>query len=70
MTNTQPLKEYPTNKTPLSVLIDRNNLATRWSCSVMTIKRMEKRGELSPVYLAERIVRYRLQDIEAIEAAQ
>lgn len=58
------------DKTTQAVLIDRINLATRWSCSVMTIKRREKEGLLKPVYLSNRIVRYRLQDIEAIEAAQ
>lgn len=48
-------------------LIDRKRLATRWGCSVVTIKRREKEGFLKPVDLMGRIVRYRLTDIEDIE---
>jgi hypothetical protein len=61
--------KHPDN-TSQAVLIGRIDLATRWQCSVMTIKRREKDGLLKPVYLSNRIVRYRLQDIKAIEAAQ
>lgn len=51
------------------ILIDRKGLAARWNVSIPTIKRMEARGELSPVHISERVVRYRLEDIERIEAA-
>ena len=36
--------------------------------SIPTLKRMEARGELEPVHISERVVRYRLEDIERIEA--
>ena len=57
----------PIKATPTQTLIDRKKLASRWECSVPTIKRREKEGLLSPVHLMGRIVRYRLADIEAIE---
>ena len=59
-----------TQKNIEQCLIDRKQLASRWSCSVLTIKRREKEGLLKPVHLSKRLVRYRLADIEAIEADQ
>jgi hypothetical protein len=44
-------------------LIDREQLAARWSCSIETLKRMEGRGLLKRVQLSERMVRYRLADV-------
>ena len=51
-----------------TVLLDRPRLADRWSCSIETIKRRERAGVLTAIILG-RLVRYRLCDIEAIEAA-
>lgn len=49
-------------------LLDRKALAERWSVSIETVKRREKAGKISPVYLeGERTVRYRLSDIVRIE---
>jgi hypothetical protein len=56
---------YP-NKT--TVLLDRPRLADRWSCSIETLKRRERAGVLTAILLG-RLVRYRLSDVEAIEAA-
>jgi len=51
-------------------LLDRKALATRWLVSIETLKRREKDGTLSPVYLpGGRLVRYRLSDIKSIEDA-
>lgn len=54
-----------TTHTPLSAqsLIDREQLAARWCCSIETIKRMEKSGLLKRVQLSERMVRYRMVDV-------
>ncbi len=51
-----------------TVLLDRPRLADRWSCSIETLKRRERAGVLTAILLG-RLVRYRLSDIEAIEAA-
>ena len=49
-------------------LLDRKSLAKRWSVSIETVKRREKEGKLSPVYLeGQRTVRYRLSDILKLE---
>ena len=49
-------------------LINRKELVSRWGCSIPTIKRREKEGILKPIYLSARLVRYRLADIEELEA--
>jgi hypothetical protein len=63
-------KTAPTNqpKAGLSIvgLLTRQELATRWNCCTHTIAR---RKDLKTVRLGPRLVRYRLTDIEAIEAA-
>ena len=52
-------------------LLDRNELKIRWSVSVPTIQRLEKRGVLQPVRLpGGRLVRYRESDLIRIETAQ
>ena len=56
-----------TTTAAVPTLIDRKQLATRWTCSEMTIKRREKEGLLKPIHLSTRLVRYRLSDIEDIE---
>jgi hypothetical protein len=50
-------------------LLTRRALSQRWSCCVETIKRRERQGLLKAVKFNQRMLRYRLADIEAIEAA-
>lgn len=51
-----------------SILLNRKDLASRWGVSIETIKRREYEGTLKPVYLpGNRLIRYRLSDIIAIE---
>ena len=45
----------------------RGNVSERWQVSKMTLKRMERAGRL-PALKIGRTVRYRLADIERIEA--
>ena len=52
------------------VYLDRKQLANRWSTSIATLKRLEKKGTLNIQPLSERVLRYRLEDIERIEAEQ
>lgn len=47
-------------------LLTRQQLAERWRCCGHTIAR---RKDLQPVRLGRRLLRYRLSDVEAIEAA-
>jgi hypothetical protein len=47
--------------------LTRNNVSERWQVSIMTLKRMERAG-LLPALKLGRSVRYRLEDIERIEA--
>ncbi len=47
-------------------LFSRRELAQRWNCCPHTIAR---RRDLEAVRLSRRLLRYRLKDIEAIEAA-
>ena len=55
--------------TPNEKLIDRKELAARWKVSIPTLKRMESRGELQPVTISERIIRYNLAVIERMEGS-
>jgi hypothetical protein len=48
-------------------MIDRKQLAARWNISIPTLKRMEARGELKPVHISERLIRYNLAGIEHME---
>jgi hypothetical protein len=50
----------------VAALLSRRQLAQRWSCCPHTIAR---RKDLKPVRFNRRFLRYRLADIEAIEAA-
>jgi predicted site-specific integrase-resolvase len=50
-------------------LLSRRAVADRWQTSVETIKRREKAGVLKPIRFNQRLLRYKLSDIEAIEAA-
>jgi hypothetical protein len=55
-------------KTNEKIFLSRLELGYRWSCSRETLKRREKAGILS-VYKLGKAVRYKLQDIMAIEEA-
>jgi DNA-binding transcriptional MerR regulator len=48
-------------------LLSRSQLAKRFSVCTETIKRWEKRGQLSPIRFNQRVVRYRLSDVVRIE---
>lgn len=50
-------------------LLSRGELTARWSCSRETLKRREREGILKPVRFNQRLLRYKLSDIVAIEAA-
>jgi hypothetical protein len=50
-------------------LLSRRALAQRWSCCNETIKRREREGILKSIRFNQRLLRYRLSDIVAIEAA-
>ena len=52
---------------PATQLLTRRNLAARWVVSLETLKRREKAGIL-PCLKLGRGVRYRIEDIERIEA--
>jgi hypothetical protein len=54
---------------PTEQLISRNALARRWECCIETIKRRERAGLLKAVRFNQRMLRYRLSDILAVEAA-
>ena len=48
-------------------LISRAQLARRWGVSKETIKRREHDGLLNPIRFNQRLLRYRLEDIVAVE---
>jgi hypothetical protein len=60
---TARLKAYPEK----DIFISREALAERWDVHVETIKRDERDGRLQPIRIGERRIRYRLDDILAIE---
>ena len=47
-------------------LLDRSAVKDRWTCSLETLKRLEKAGILRPLKLGAK-VRYRLSDIVEAE---
>ena len=47
--------------------LTRSELADRWSCSISTLKRLEKERALQAIRFGKRIVRYSLASIEEIE---
>ena len=47
-------------------LLSRDQVAGILSVSKMTIKRYERRGMLSPVYLSSRAIRYHSQDVQRL----
>ena len=50
-------------------LLSRRAVAQRWQTSIETVKRREKEGLLRAIRFNERLLRYKLSEIEAIEAA-
>jgi predicted site-specific integrase-resolvase len=50
-------------------LLSRRALAQRWSCSRETVKRRTKEGILHPVRFNQRMLRYRLSEVEQVERA-
>ena len=49
-------------------LISRKTLCARWGCSTETIRRRERAGQLHPIILSGRMLRYRLGEVIAAEA--
>jgi hypothetical protein len=50
-------------------LLSRRQVAVREGVSIMTIKRREQEGSLTPLRFNERLIRYRLSDVLAYEQA-
>jgi predicted site-specific integrase-resolvase len=50
-------------------MLSRKAVAERWQTSVETIKRRERAGLIKPLRFNSRLIRYRLADVEALEAA-
>ena len=48
-------------------MFSRKELADRWGVSTDTIRRLEQDGLLNPIRFNSRLLRYRRQDVEAIE---
>jgi len=61
-----PLDNGESSEARIAYLLSRRQLADRWGCCPHTIAR---RKDLKPVRFNKRFLRYRLADIEAIEAA-
>ncbi|MEZ5326942.1 MAG: hypothetical protein R3F19_17980 [Verrucomicrobiales bacterium] len=52
-----------------SRFLSRTQLAERWGVSKETIKRREREGLLSPIRFNQRLLRYRLEDVLAVETS-
>jgi hypothetical protein len=50
-------------------LVSRKAVADRWQTSKETVKRREKAGLLKAIRFNQRLLRYKLSDVEAFEAA-
>lgn len=62
---------HTTSKVGSDTLLTRKDVEQRWGVSIETVKRREKDGTLSPVYLpGGRLVRYRLSEILKLEGGQ
>lgn len=55
-----------TSQARIAALLSRRQVAERWSCCEHTVAR---RKDLKPLRFNRRFLRYKLSDIEAIEAA-
>jgi hypothetical protein len=62
--STNPDPAVPAGET----LLSRKQVASRWGCSTETVKRRERAGILRSIRFNGRNVRYRLADIERVEA--
>ncbi len=49
--------------------MSRKAIADRWQTSVETVKRREKAGLLKAIRFNQRLLRYKLSNVEAVEAA-
>ncbi len=49
-------------------LLSRRAIANRWETSVETVKRREKAGLIKAIRFNQRLLRYKLSDVEAFEA--
>jgi len=50
-------------------LLSRRAVADRWQTSVETVKRREKAGLLKAIRFNQRLLRYKLSDVAALETA-
>ena len=66
ITDIDPNPTQPRAGIPAEAFLSRRELAERWRCCVHTVAR---RQDLEAVRLGRRLLRYRLKDVEAIEAA-
>ena len=64
----KPMPTHNKTETPAERFLSRKEMAARWAVSIETIKRKVRAGLLHPYYLGERAVRFKLSDIEQIEA--
>jgi hypothetical protein len=58
-----------TNAEQTDELVSRRDVAERWKTSVATVKRREKEGLLTPVKFNQRLLRYRLGQVQSLENA-
>ena len=49
-------------------LLTKSDLADRWQTSIRNIDRLVARGKISKLSLGPRCIRFRLVDVEAVEA--
>jgi DNA-binding transcriptional regulator YhcF (GntR family) len=52
---------------PSEQFISRRSLASRWGCSVETIKRRTRDGMLHPIRFNARMIRYQLSEVIRVE---
>ena len=64
VTSVDPLDAQPGARQ----FISRRELASRWGVSLATIKRRENERLLRPYTFNQRLIRYRLSDVEAFES--
>jgi hypothetical protein len=52
-----------------NMFLNRRELAARWRCSMETVKRKQRSGLLKPVRLSQRLLLYKLAEIQSLEEA-
>lgn len=62
-----PPKPKPEPDASQTRLFSRRSLCERWEVSIDFLRRLEELGELHPVLLSPRALRYRETEIEAYE---